>query len=301
LRLLTTCVIVWVGLCLLAPNRLNAQDVQPKVYTPAPVGVNVIVLAYAFSTGEVLFDKTIPIDNTTGDMHSITAAYSRSIGVLGMAGRADIALPFVSGDWEGDVEKTARAASRTGFGDPVLRLALFPVGAPAMTKKQFAGFQHKTVVGATLRLTLPLGQYDPNKLTNLGSNRWTVSPQVGISHSSGSLSFEANAGVWFFTDNSEFLGTSTLSQDPLFTFQVHASYHFRREFWLAASMRQSVGGATMQDGKDKLASEANNRVGLTLVYPIAGRYAVRFAATTGLTARVGNDYTTLAVSWQVVL
>jgi hypothetical protein len=117
----------------------------------------------------------------------------------------------------------------------------------------------------------------------------------------GRLLLEAYAGAYFFTDNDEFLGTSTLSQDPLFTFQVHVGYRFRRGFWLAASSRQSLGGATEIDGGDKLASEANNRVGLTLAVPIAGRYALRFVATTGITATVGNDYSTFAVAWQVVL
>jgi hypothetical protein len=156
-------------------------------------------------------------------------------------------------------------------------------------------------VGATLRLRVPLGQYDPNKLVNLGSNRWVFSPQLGVSYLNGSILLEAYAGAYFFTDNDEFLGTSTSSQDPLFAFQVHVGYRFRRGFWLAASSRQSIGGETEVDGGDKLAPEANNRVGLTLAVPVAGRYALRFAATTGITATVGNDYSTFAVAWQLVL
>ena len=292
---------VLAGLSLLAPIGLNAQDVQPRVYTPAPVGVNVVMLGYAFSSGAVLFDKTIPIDDATGDIHSFTAAYSRSIGVLGMAGRADVALPFVTGDWEGDVGLARQTTSRTGFGDPVLRIAVSLVGAPALTREQFAGFQPKTIVGVTLRMSVPLGQYDAGRLVNLGSNRWVFSPQLGVSHVAGDLFFEAYAGAWFFTDNSEFLGTGTLTQDPLFSFQVHVGYRFRRGFWLAASSRQSLGGATKLDSGDKLDPEANNRVGLTLAYPLGGGHALRLVATTGTTTRVGNDYTTLAVAWQVAL
>ena len=292
---------VLTGLVLVSlPGTICAQDVQPKVYTPAPVGVNLVTLGYAFSTGAVLFDKTIPIENATGNIHSIAAVYSRSIGVFGKSGRADLALPLVTGDWEGEVQRVEQSTSRTGFGDPALRFAVFLSGAPALSKQEFRGFRPKTIVGATIRLTIPLGQYDANKIVNLGSNRWILSPQLGVSHIAGRLLLEAYAGVWFFTDNNEFLGTSTLSQNPLYTFQVHVGYWIRRGFWIAASSRQSLGGATAVDGGDKLEAEANNRIGLTLAYPLGGRYALRGTVTTGLTATVGNDYTTAAVLWQIV-
>ena len=218
-----------------------------------------------------------------------------------MAGRADVAVPFVVGTWEGEVERTEQSTSRTGFGDPMLRFALFVAGAPALTKEEFAGFQPKTIVGLTLRLRLPLGQYESNKLVNLGSNRWMISPQLGVSHLAGRFRLEAYAGAWLFTDNDEFLGTQTQSQDPLYTFQVHVAYRFRPRLWIAASSRQSLGGAVSVDSGDKLESETNNRVGLTLVLPLSAGHALRIAATTGLTATVGNDYTTFGAAWQMRL
>lgn len=287
--------------CLLFATGLNAQDVQPKVYTPAPVGVNVVTLGYAFSSGAVLFDKTILIEDAAGDIHSVTAAYSRSIDVFGMAGRADVALPFVTGDWNGDIEQEYSTVSRTGFADPILRFVVCVVGAPALTKEQFAGFRSKTIIGATMRVSIPLGQYNSDDLINLGSNRWTFSPQVGVSHVAGRFLLEVYASAWFFTDNSEFLGTSTLSQKPLFAFQAHAGYRFRPGFWIAASSRQSLGGATMINGGDRLSPEANNRVGVTMAYRFGLSHSLRLAFTTGLTATAGNDYTTFAVGWQVML
>jgi hypothetical protein len=271
------------------------------VYAPAPVGANVIVLGYAFSHGEVLFDKTIPIEDATADIHSLNLAYSRSIGLFGVAGRVDAVLPFVTGDWEGAVGEADQTASSTGFADPVLRLAVFFVGAPALKRDEFVRFRPKTVVGATLRLGVPLGQYDPDRLVNLGSNRWTISPQLGVSHVAGRLFIEASAGVWLFTDNGEFLGASTQSQDPLYTVQVHVGYRFPRGMWVAASSRQSLGGAISVDGGETLAMEANNRVGLTLAVPIGGRFTLRLAATTGVTATVGNDYRTVGAAWQIRL
>ncbi|MFV1981410.1 MAG: transporter, partial [Rhodothermia bacterium] len=219
----------------------------------------------------------------------------------GMAGRADILVPFVDGDWEGDLRSEAQTVSRTGFGDPTIRIALFFVGAPALTRGEFASFEPETIIGGIVRVRVPLGQYEADKFINLGSNRWSVSPQFGVSHVAGRFLLEAYAAAWFFSDNSEFLGTRTLAQNPLLTFQVHAGYLFRRGFWLAVSSRQSLGGATSVDGGDKTTPETSNRVGATLAIPIAQKYALKFIATTGLTATIGNDYDTFGVALQVVL
>jgi Putative MetA-pathway of phenol degradation len=220
--------------------------------------------------------------------------------VLGMAGRLDAVVPFVIGDWEGAVAQTYQTTSRTGFGDPVLRFAVFFIGAPALRGAEFARFRPKTIVGAMLRRGVPLGQYEATRLINLGSHRWTVSPQLGISHLAGRVFLEATAGVWLFTDNRAYWGTGTRSQDPLFTIQAHVGYDVRPGLWLAASSRQSLGGPASVDDGDKLAMEANNRIGLTVAVPIAGRFSLKVVGTTGVTATVGNDYRTIAAAWQVV-
>ena len=283
---------------LFAAGEMKGQDVQPRVYTPAPVGVNLGTLGYSYSNGAVLFDKTIPIEDAQGDIHAIAAGYSRSIGLAGMASRFDVVVPFVSGDWDGVVEREYRTTSRTGFGDPTVRLVLGIVGAPALTREEFARFRPKTVLGAILRIGIPLGQYDPSRLINLGSNRWTFSPQVGLSQFLGKFVIEAYAGAWFFTQNTNFLSGRVLSQDPLYTFQVHFGYRFKRGLWAAASTRQSLGGETSIDGGDKLAHESNNRIGITLAVPLGSRFALKFAGTTSVTSTAGNDYDTVTAAVQ---
>jgi len=284
------------------PATVEAQDVQPRVYTPAPVGVNAVTLNYAFSTGGLLFDKTVPVENVIGDVHSITPAYSRTLGVFGLSARADIAVPYVIGDWTGDVDRSGQTTtSRRGFADPTVRFALFLIGAPALSRVEFAQFRPKTVVGATVRLRVPLGQYDADQLINLGSNRWAFSPQLGVSHViAGRLLLEAYAATWFFTDNTALLGTNTFSQNPLFVFQVHAAYLFQRGFWLAFSSRQSLGGATSVNGGERTNAESNNRVGLTFGLPLSAKHSLKFMATTGVVATIGNDYNTVSMAYSRV-
>jgi len=285
---------------LYAAAPLRGQDVQPQVYTPAPIGISVIAAAYTFSTGPVLFDKTIPIEGAVGDIHAIALSYSRAVGILGRATRVDVVLPYVFGNWEGDVIRDTRTRSLSGLGDPVLRLVIALRGAPALRPADFSSFRPGTIVGLTLRTGVPAGQYDPTNLINLGSNRWWFGPQLGISRVSGPMLFEAYAGARFFQPNDEFLGNQTLTQAGLYTFQAHAIYRFRPGLWLAASSRQSLGGATAVNGGDRASPEANNRIGVTLVVPLGARYALRVAATTGLTATIGNDYTSYVIAFSSV-
>jgi len=277
-----------------AADEVHGQDVQPRVYTPAPVGMNLATVGYSYSNGAVLFDKTIPIEDAVGSMHSIAAGYSRSVGIAGMASRIDVVLPFVTGQWEGLVQGEHVTASRTGFADPMLRLVLGIVGAPALSPSEFAGFEPKTIVGATVRVKVPIGQYDPDRLINLGSNRWMFSPQIGVSQILSKFLIEAYAGAWIFTDNGDFFGSSTLSQDPLYAFQLHVGYRFRRGLWLAASSRQSLGGEVSIDGGEKQSYESNNRIGVTLAVPLGHRYGLKLAGTTGITSTAGNDYDSFA-------
>lgn len=285
---------------LLSISSLKAQDVQPRVYAPAPKGLNVITLGYSYSWGEMLFDKTIPIDNVEANINSFSAAYSRSTALFGKAGRFDVALPLVSGNWEGEIIKNNQSTYRFGMGDPVLRYTLFISGAPALSAEEFKTFEPKTIVGMTMRMTLPFGQYDAEKLINLGSNRWVFSPQMGVWHRMGHFTFEAYAGIWLFTDNNDFLGSQVRSQKPLYTFQLHASYEFENGLWIAASTRQSLGGDVTVGDADSLDPESNNRLGLSVSIPLAPKYMIKVLATTAAKSTVGNDYNTLSLAWQMV-
>ena len=142
-------------------------------------------------------------------------------------------LPLASGSWEGQLEGQDTSRAVTGFGDPRVALSLNFVGAPALRARDFGSYRQTTIVGAILRVTVPLGQYDPSKLINLGSNRWTFRLQVGASHAMGPWILEAYAAGWFFTTNPNFFGGSKLEQHPLATFKLHFIRSLGRRFWIA--------------------------------------------------------------------
>ena len=62
-----------------------------------------------------------------------------------------------------------------------MRFAVNLYGAPAMDLEEFASYRRKTNVGASLVIVAPLGQYDPARFVNIGTNRWAAKPEVGLS------------------------------------------------------------------------------------------------------------------------
>ena len=293
----------WLSLlCLLAAlaSPLQAQDVQPRALSPAPVGSNLVSLVYSFSTGAVLTDKTIPVQDIDGDVHTFSAGYGRAFGFFGLAAKADAFLPYTTGRWSGRIEEAQidSTVTRSGFGDPVARFMFFFVGAPALTGPEFVRYRARTVAGASLRLRVPLGQYDPTKIINMGSNRWMFSPRVGVSQAFGRFVSEAYAAGWFFTNNDDFLFGSVQSQNPMATLQLHFLWVFGPGFWVAASTRQSFGGQVFVNGEVSGETQTNNRIGVALTIPVSRRQGVKVAVTFGLSTAAGNDYNTFAGAWQ---
>jgi hypothetical protein len=94
------------------------------------------------------------------------------------------------------------------------RLSVNLYGAPALTLAEFAGYKQDVIVGASLQVGVPWGQYDDTRVVNIGMNRWLFKPEIGISEASGPWTLELTAGATFFTDNSDFYGGSTRAAGP---------------------------------------------------------------------------------------
>ena len=247
------------------------------------------------STGAVLFDKTLQVEDVDGTTFSWVPNYSRFINFFGLTNRVSAALPLSTGNWEGLVtgEPVPREVSRTGVGDAVISSMLFVLGAPSMTPAEYRTYQRGTVVGLNLRLRVPTGQYDNEKLINIGSNRWQASPAIGVSQRLGRFTLEARGAAWFFSDNKEFFPDNTLSQDPLFALQLNASYNFKPRFWIAIGGRRTAAGRTSVNGGPDSNPNENSRVGLVLGAPLGRKWTVKFLATTAARSETGNDFDTL--------
>src|SRR5262249_58417934 len=117
---------------------------------------------------------------------------------------------------------------RSGLADARFRLSVNLRGNPAMSAREFIRAPRRTIVGASLTVSAPAGQYYDTKLINIGNNRWAFKPEVGISVPIRKLDADMYFATWLFTANDDFYpGGRERSQDPMFTIQAHLSYSFK--------------------------------------------------------------------------
>ena len=147
-------------------------------------------------------------------------------------------------------------------------------------------------------MSAPLGQYDPSRLVNIGTNRWFIKPDIGISKALGALTLELSAGVFFFTDNDDYYGGKTLEQDPVFSPQAHVTYNFGRGVWGALDGTYDYGGRTTVNGVRGDDVQKNSRGGATLALPVNRSNSIKLYASTGVSTRTGSDYNLGGIAWQ---
>ena len=282
----------------LAAPAGRGQELEPRALTNVPVGTNFVALGYAYARGNILLDPAIPVEDLDSKLHSFVGVYVRAIDFFGLSGKLDLMVPFARGNWEGQLEGADTTRSATGFGDPRVRLSVNLVGAPALRADEFADYVQGTIVGASLQLIAPLGQYDSSKLLNLGSNRWTFRGQFGVSQVVGPWTFEAIAAGWFFVDNPDFFGGSRLEQKPLLAGKLHVIRSFTRGLWLAVDGGYGHGGRTTIDGTERETRISTFRFGLTFAAPVARSHTLRLTAISGARVERGADFDAVGVSYQ---
>jgi hypothetical protein len=277
---------------------INAQEMEPGAYSRAPVGTNIVLVTYGYQTGDVLTDSSLPLRDVSVKFHSGVLAYSRTFGLFGRQANIGFAAPYIHGTAAGTVFEESVKVKRSGLGDARIRFSANLIGSPAMDPREFAAAKRKTLVGASLTVVVPTGQYDPNRLINPGANRWAFKPEIGLSKPVGRWTFETAAGVWLFTPNKNFFGGNKRAQDTLFSLQGHVLYTVRPRMWLSVGGTYYNGGSTIVNGVTNPDGMSNSRFGVTFSYPLNKRHSLKFAASKGITARYGGKLTSVAVGWQ---
>ena len=278
----------------------RAQELEPRAFSPSPVGTNFVAVSVGTLRGEILFDPTLPITDVDARIGIAALGYGRTFGLAGRQALVTIAIPYAVAHVEGMVAEQARSVHRDGLADVRVKASWNLVGVRAMTPAEFAKAPRRTIFGVSLTIQAPTGQYDRTKLINIGTHRWAVKPEVGVSVPVKRWSFDVYAGAWFFTDNDAFYpGSSVKSQDPLTSLQGHVSYTFKSRAWIAVDGTWYGGGEVTIDENPPSTRFSNTRFGATVSIPVAKRHAVKLAASTGTSARTGTDFDSYLIGWQM--
>jgi hypothetical protein len=292
-------------------QTLHAQDLAPRAYIITPIHWNAVTFTYSFTDGSSLFDLAIPITDAaltaTSVLHTANLSYFHSLNFFGRSANITLTLPYGVGNFDGQFIDNERKLYRSGLLDLGIRFSVNLKGGPAMTVEEYKAWKQKTILGVSLRVVAPIGQYDPTKLINNGSNRWGFKPEFGYSGRWGHWVLDGYAGVWFYTTNSEYFshnaffpGTNTQSQAPITSVETHLSYDFKKMgLWVSFDGNFWYGGRTILNGvENQTTLLTNSRIGGTGAIPLGKHQSLKFSYSDEIYARFGGKSQIVSVAWQ---
>lgn len=281
---------------------LWAQDTEPRRWTHLPTGLNIVGGAIATGRGDIFLDPVLEIEDAEFETYTAVVSYVRSFGLLGRSARVDVTVPYTMGRWNGLLSGEPASTRRHGFNDPGIRLSWLIYGGEALTPQEFATTERSdTVVGIGIGVRPPLGEYFSDRLINLGTNRWTVRPQLGVTHRRGAWAYELTGSVFLYSDNDDLDG-ATLENDPLWAIQGHLIRYFQRGSWASLSSAWGDGADATVDGQSRDQETENWLIALAYGFPINQRQSLKFAWVRGRTQRLnGTDLDSFSVGFSWIL
>jgi len=280
-------------------NRTRSQEMEPRSYAVVPTGLHAMALSYTYSSGNVVTPGSSPVQNLDVTNSVFNIGYVQTFTLFDKLARVAVSLPFGFLNGTGTFQGIDTAGSRTGFYDGRIKFGVNLFGSPPLAPLDFQKFQEHTVFGASIVISVPVGQYYPSKLINLGSNRWGFKPELGLSHREGRLFYEIYSGIWMYTKNTNYFKSYIQQQNTLFSFQAHVDYTFKHGKYLALNGGYADGGETSLNGREQNDEEQNWRLGATFSSPIFNSHqSIKVMVNTGIATKAGQNYTALTVVYQ---
>jgi hypothetical protein len=282
------------------------QDLAPRTYVITPVNSNVIDLTYAYFGGDVLFNGTVPITGATAKLSVPVFSFYHSFNFFGRSANFAASLPYGVGDYRGTLIGVEDNVHRSGLLDSVYRFSVNLRGGPAMPVESYRKWRQKMLIGVSLKVVAPSGQYDGTKLINLGSNRWSFKPEIGYSQRWGHWVLDGYGAIWFFTTNQEFFshnqffpGKQIQEENPVGALEGHLSYDIKPRLWVSLDGNFWNGGATRLNGITNLRTvQKNSRVGVTMSVPLSKHQSVKISYNNGAYISYGGNYQNISLAWQ---
>jgi hypothetical protein len=303
-RVVRNLIVILLLISLGLPGQVSAQDLEPRRWNHLPTGLNLVGVGYAYTEADVFFNPVFKISDATSRINSVGLQFIHIFDLAGKSARISLLVPSLSGRWEGVVDDEYQIIHRRGIGDPRLRMSVNLYGAPALEGSEFAQYRAEhttnTVVGASIAVTVPLGKYCDDCLINVGNNRWSVRPQIGVVHTRGPWSFEFTSSAFVFTDNDGFFDDAILTQKTIYTAQAHVIYNFEPGLWTSLSTGYGTGGRISIE-RQKTDFEVDNWIwSANFGFSIGKSQSVMLTWLSGRSQnQVGRDSDNLLLGWSV--
>jgi hypothetical protein len=279
-----------------------AQTLAPRAYVITPTSANAITLSWSYFDGGLDLSGTI-IEDASGRYHVSALSYYHSFSLFGRSANVTGLLPYGVGTFQGSVLGTQRQAYRSGLFDIALRFSLNLKGGPAMAAPQFAKWKQKVLLGASLTVVAPTGQYNPRRPINWGINRWAFKPELGYSQRWDNWVLDGYGGVWFYTTNNASFSIprpQPQTQNPIGSFEGHLSYDFGKlHSWASLDGNFWFGGTINLNGiPNPVTRQTSSRIGGTFSFPLRKHQSLKISYSNGTYVRFGGNFQSVSVAWQ---
>lgn len=182
-----------------------------------PVRVTSLSIGANYSTGDVVTDANLPVKDASAKVGTLVVGLARSFSLFGLTAQAYGSIPFTKATASGELNGERRSQERSGTSDMRLRFSVLLRGAPATALKDFGKRKSgRAILGTSLTIQAPTGQYFPDKLINLGTGRWAFKPEFAISQPiQKRWLLDLYTAVWLFTNNNSYYsGAALRKQNP---------------------------------------------------------------------------------------
>jgi len=279
-----------------------AQDLSPRAYVITPTGFNAVTLTWSYFNGGVNFNGAVPVTGATGIYNISSFTYYRSFDFFGRSANIAVSLPYAVGNFQGNLQQEHRSVYRSGLLDFGARFSVNLLGGPAMPPREFAKWKQKILLGASLKIIAPTGQYDPTKLVNWGINRWAFKPEFGYSEQWGNWLLDAYGGAWFYTTNPASFAVPApqpQTQRPIGALEGHLSHNFKYGTWVSLDGNFWWGGVTSLSGISNVATkQTGSRIGVTAAWRFSKHQSLKVSYSNGTYIRFGGNYQVVQAAWQ---
>jgi len=278
-----------------------AVDDGPRTNWKAREGTHVVGFQYLRydidSSGSGQFDpSTYVYPNAHTAASVFLASYAHHFTLFKRPSFAALALPGGNASLDANANAlppeflppnvppgSSLSQSSSGFSDPSLQLVANLYGTPALRSGyDQLNYEPNLTVDAAVLLAFPIGEYESDKLVNIGQNRWYGRIALPLKYHFGPFSpghmtsLELTPSVWLFAENGDFLG-SELENDPVWQIEGHLTRDFTTRFFgsidalYRGGFRSRINGVTV--GEDLNIGN----LGFTLNYQITDNFVVRTA------------------------
>jgi hypothetical protein len=273
------------------------QELEPRSYSASPIGTNFLGGSFSLSKGDVSVDPSLPISDVMATVGTASIGFSHSFALGDRTASWALSVPYLGAHITGAVFGVQQATSRFGFSDMRARFALELLGR-ALTPAQFAQRKPRTSLGVSVSVSAPTGTYDPTRLINVGSNRWSIKPEIGLEQPMGRWFVDLSYGVWLFGTNTNYDRGALLTQSPLSIVQFHGGRNFRPGQWLAIDANHYYGGQVTAAGQPRIGTLSNSRFGFTYSQPMSTGFSTKLAWSHWLSGTYGQGFTTTTLTLQ---